>query len=54
MEVVITKVDTYRSHGFVNQDDDKVRVVLDMSIRDFRELKSMLWDNGVAVYGDEK
>jgi hypothetical protein len=54
MEVVIVKKDTYRSHGKINRDDDRIRVVLDMRITEFNRFKRVCIEGEVEfVYKDQ-
>lgn len=53
MEVVMAKCTTYRSHGMVNRDDDKVRVVLDMNYTDFSRFRRTLQENDIIIITKE-
>lgn len=55
MELMSAK--TYRSHSFVNMDNDKVRVVLDMNINDwriFRKKYDMPFEQTLTEYCENK
>ena len=49
MNIVIVKTDTYRTHGKVNIDDNKLRLTLDMDKIDFYEFKRILKNHGINL-----
>jgi hypothetical protein len=54
MEIRIVKTDTFRSPGRkINQDDDKIRIVIDMNINEIGRLRRVLLDNEIEIIRQE-